>query len=179
MCIDTLDLWPLWIHEQISHFLHSGSLSIERHFLFLKMKQDPASLQAEALLLSELIHQSTKMGKDERKIWRHKKKKKRFYACANLKCENSIKFTKNLFKVRLNWKAPPLSSPRPSELLLPDPGLMSATPGSHLPAPRTRSCSQGCSTYSSLLQLSAHRLLSSTYLSFPECTWASLQWTNH
>lgn len=83
MCIDTLDLWPLWIHEQISNFLHSGSLSIERQFLFLKIKQDPASLQAEALVLSELIHQSTKMGKDERKIWRHKKK--RFYACANLK----------------------------------------------------------------------------------------------
>lgn len=88
MFIETLHLWPLWS----SNFLHSGSLSVARQFLFLKIKQGPASLQAEALVLSELIHQSTKMGKDERKISRHKKEKKvRFYASANLKCKKFYK----------------------------------------------------------------------------------------
>lgn len=66
---------PLLIRELISNFLHSRSLSMERQFLLLKKKKDPASLQIGTLLLSELTHQSTNMGKDERKIWRRKKEK--------------------------------------------------------------------------------------------------------
>lgn len=48
---------------------------MERRFLPLKIKQDPASLHAGALVLSKLIHQGSKMRKDERKIWEHEKKK--------------------------------------------------------------------------------------------------------
>lgn len=114
---------------------------MERQLLLLKTKQNPTTLQAEALLLSELIHESTKMGKNERKIWRHKKKRKLdSMLCAILKCEKFYKThkenkTKKPFKVQLNWKAHPLPSSRPSKVLLQDPGLLSPFPGRHLPYP--------------------------------------------
>lgn len=47
---------------------------MERQFLPW-FKQDPGSLHAGALVLSESIHQGTKMNKDERKIGEHAKKK--------------------------------------------------------------------------------------------------------
>lgn len=107
-------------------FFQSGSLVVERQFLLLKNQIRSASLQAGALLLSELTIKALRWAKMKRKLGGARRKRKvRFYACANLKCENFCKIhPKKPLKSTWTEKHPTFFS-RTQDSPAPSPGLRS------------------------------------------------------